>query len=520
MWLIYLGTEWILKTSAGLVNYAYLSPTLPLGLILLTLFVMLIISNTATVTGSFYLSDDLDLFVASPIPGFRFFLQRLLLVGMSTSIVPFFFILPIIICYGSWFDQGIWFYICAVLALIPYFLIPLGFAFLFSSCLVFFVPVRRARLLYLLVLMMLLGCIYLAIDLVSLVLRAQGDTQGLVQIVKVLSSAYIPWLPSSWVGEVIGELLFPQGRSLELRLLLLWGATLVSFSAAFLLYQFAYLSALTTMKNNKSTGEEKSTLFKLRKHISPIFKQRAGFWIKDAVTLSRDMSQLFQGLLLFGIYSIYIYNLRVFAGFYTLGAVEELWWTNFLFISNFCISAFISSALCTRFVFPTISLEGRVFPLIKKAPLTMRTYVLGKFLFWYFVVAAVHSFVVGTGAYAAGAKPIALAINVLSSWILCYGLTGLAIGMGSYFARFDWEHTAQLAVGFGNIIFMLCATGFILANMIPVWLLLFATPISLQNSSGKFLFYLLIAMLFCALNFVTTRAAIRFGVRRLEELEV
>lgn len=511
---IYFGTTWILKSLHGFLSVAYLSPALPLTMVLLMLFGMLVISNIVGAVGAFFLSEDLDLLLASPLNSASFFFQRLSIVGLSTSWISLIFLVPVIVGYGVWFHQPAGFYLLTIAALVPYFIIPAALSYCIATFLIVFVPLKRSKILLLVVILMILAGLYSLIDIFRLIWQASNQSSELVKLVSVFSASRIPWLPSTWVGETLTGTLGMTPISITYRLVLLYGVTLISISLSYLAYIFFYHTAYSSMKNHKSGRRYSYTTWRaLSSHADDHTRQWLAVVSKDVRLLSRDMSQLFQGILLLGVYLIYIYNIRIFSGFHAIGP-EDFWWRNFLFISNFCMSAFISCALCTRFVFPSISLEGRCFSLVlTKSPYSIDRFVKGKFLFWYGVVAVIHSLVVATGAFASGATSLIIIVNILCSWIMCYGLVGLAIGMGAIFSRFDWEHVSQLAVGFGNIVFMLSAAVLILLCMIPVWFLIFG--FGPYGYNVKLHHELALAFLFCVSNFAVGRVALKKGVRAL-----
>ncbi|MBN8550682.1 MAG: hypothetical protein J0M12_15305, partial [Deltaproteobacteria bacterium] len=106
-------------------------------------------------------------------------------------------------------------------------------------------------------------------------------------------------------------------------------------------------------------------------------------------------------------------------------------------------------------------------------------------------------------------------INALSSWVICYGIVGLAVGMGAFFANFDWEHASQLAASFGSLVFMLFSTLLILMNLMPAGLLIFLR--TLKNSGYTFSntnWYAAVtcgALLLIYLNFIAARWALNLG---------
>lgn len=513
----YIGTQWLLNQLEGFLSLAYLSPIVPLVLVLLVLTGMLLISTIVNAVGSFYLSEDLDLLLASPISPAKFFVQRLTGVILGTSTISLVFMLPVFAAYFMKFHQGFRFVLFSVAALIPYFLIPGSLAFIVATILVLFVPLRRSKIFLGLFVILLLVCIWFGIDLVRLIFQARASAGEVYRVVRFFAASEIPWMPSTWIGELLSIQLGITQGDVVLRFIALYGAAGAMISASYLVFVSTYMPAYSSMKNHRVGRRFKSRGFMA---LSARFPREDRQWLtvatKDLKLLSRDMSQLFQGILLMGIFLIYIYNLSLFAGFSTIGP-QDKWWTNFLFVSNFSMSAFISTALCTRFVFPSISLEGRTFPLILlKAPYPIDRYVRGKFFFWYGIVAIVHSLVVGLGTFASGGQTVEIITSVVCSWVMCYSLVGLAVGMGAMYSRFDWESVSQLAVGFGNIIFMLSASALILLNIGPIWVLF--QYITWSKLAEHVASAVVVTALFCAGNFLIGYFSLKRGIRVLSQI--
>ena len=95
-----------------------------------------------------------------------------------------------------------------------------------------------------------------------------------------------------------------------------------------------------------------------------------------------------------------------------------------------------------------------------------------KFYVWFSIVALVQASAMVLGALASGGTGLMVLFSIVCSVAFAYGLVGIAIGLGALYSRFDWEHLSQLAVGYGNIIFMLLGAFWVLVHFYPVWLII------------------------------------------------
>jgi ABC-2 type transport system permease protein len=193
-----------------------------------------------------------------------------------------------------------------------------------------------------------------------------------------------------------------------------------------------------------------------------------------------------------------------------------------LVIANTALGGFVIAAISTRFVFPATSMEGQAFWILQKAPLTFESILRAKLFCWFIPVALISSIVLGAGALAINAEPRIIAVSILSSVIISYGLVGLATGLGAYFAKFNWEHSSQLTASFGSLIYLLAGGMLILVNVLPLTLMITLRTLYYQNHDftvSEWITMIGIASCFLViLNYSATRWALSIGSRALEKI--
>jgi len=191
-------------------------------------------------------------------------------------------------------------------------------------------------------------------------------------------------------------------------------------------------------------------------------------------------------------------------------------WQSFLLIGNLMMESFVVTAICTRFVYPSISLEGAAFWLLSSSPLSIREFMELKFWFWFIPVAALAGIFLAIGNYMVGTGFYILLISFATALAICYGVVGLAIGLGAYWANFDWEHPSQLAASFGSLMFMLLSVALILMSILPVVMF-----VVVQHETTLEISRLPSALtglaLLIALNYLSARLALELGERKLIE---
>ena len=170
--------------------------------------------------------------------------------------------------------------------------------------------------------------------------------------------------------------------------------------------------------------------------------------IKDLRLFRRDPVQWSQFVIFFGLLVLYFLNVRRF----DYSGVMEQWVTVMSFL-NVAVVGLLLSTFTTRFVFPTISLEGRRFWILGTAPITRDTIIWGKF--WFACVGAwpVCSVLVLISDLALGIWQRSLAIvlvHQLQCLLLCSGLAALAVGLGARLPNLREVSPARIASGFGG----------------------------------------------------------------------
>ncbi len=520
---IYQGTIRALVEVRETITFAYLPATLSLGLVLLFLFAMLLFSNSITALGTFYLGRDLDLVLASPISLPRFFFGKWLEVGASSSWMAIIFGMPAIAAFSQAYESNPYYIVVVIATLLPYFVIPTSLSIVFVTVFTTVLPANRTReILFAIFAMALLG-LYFVGKLIFPIGASFHNSNDVLRIVSLLSLPNTTWMPSYWAAAVLGESLEPTGMTRAVYLSLLYTVAIGLTALAYALVKLLHFSAYSRAKDNRrgmrlSSRKLHRAMVRVAGFVDPQFR---AIITKEFKIFARDMTQAVQLLLLLGLCMIYLYNFRILQSVSGLPESTRLWWQGFLVVSNLAMGAFVITAVCTRFVFPSLSLEGQSYWILQTSPMSIRSLLRAKFWCWLFPVATISSIIFASGALAIDAGPHVVFLNAISSWVICYGIVGLAVGLGAFFANFDWEHTSQLAASFGSLVFMLLSTLLIAANMLPAGLLIFLRTLKMAGYSFTdaqwYVAVTCAASLLIYLNYASTRWALSVGENALLE---
>src|SRR5690606_36268260 len=119
---------------------------------------------------------------------------------------------------------------------------------------------------------------------------------------------------------------------------------------------------------------------------------------KEVRVFFRDATQWSQLILLGVLVVVYVYNIKVLP-LYT-GERVSFFLINVISFLNLGLAGFVVAAIAARFVFPAISLEGRMMWLLRSAPLDIRS------LFW-------SKYWVGTVPLLVVALPLIVVTNII-----------------------------------------------------------------------------------------------------------
>ena len=182
--------------------------------------------------------------------------------------------------------------------------------------------------------------------------------------------------------------------------------------------------------------------------------------VKDLQVFRRDVTQWSQFVIFFGLLGLYFYNLRSFNYTHVYASlIGHL---------NLAVVGLILSTFTTRFVFPSISLEGRRFWILGLLPIHRDQIVWSKFLFSF-----VGSLVPCLGLILLSDSMLGLPLGTVFVHLtcclaLCGGLSGIAVGMGASMPNFRESSPAKIAAGFGGTLSLVLSAMFIILIVITV----------------------------------------------------
>lgn len=521
MLLIFKGTLDTLAKVAELSEYLYLPPSHPIGLAFFLLSLMLVASSAALALGALFLGKDIELLLSCPVSVNQVATGKGLYVLVGASWMPFFFLSPFLLAFGIHHEAPWYYYPGAMLLLIPFFIIATALAVIVTTIFACLISATKTREMLLLAGTLGIVLLYLLLDLVDISRDSLSSSQELLRLVGIISMPDVQWLPSNWLATSLTSILLRDASPAWTHILLLWTVAISLTSLAYILLQFGMYRGIAQMRTlSQSSRNPIARSIPLINLLPGLSRPDRALLKKEIRLFSRDLTHVAQLVVLLLLCSFYLYNLRIFRALDTLPEGLKENWRQILFIVNVCMGSFIAIAICTRFVFPSISLEGQSYWIIRKAPLSIRNILQSKFRYWYWPVTLVTAFFFSAGAYTIGASYQLIVVHVACAAIICYGIVGVAIGCGSIFARFDWEYSTQLAASPGSLIFMLSSITLVMVNVIPGFILIALQEYNVRISPNhKILLFTASASLMVLLNVFVSRQMTKLAEQALQKRE-
>jgi ABC-2 type transport system permease protein len=471
------GTQWLVGTFYSVEVFGPILTRKLLELLLLSLFAMLLFSNTVTGLSTFYLSEDLELVLSLPVSRAHFHFARLTDTLFQTSWMMAFFGVPLVIAYGSAYHPTAIFYALVIVVGLAFALIPASAGVGVASVLVTVFPARRLReVLAILGVMMLAGLFLLVRVLRPERLVDPESFESLAAYVAELQAPIPRLAPPRWASEVLLAVL--QGRPFPWVPfgLLLSGAVAITGVSRWVT-DAVYDQGRSKAQEARSARLARSSVFDafLRVVTRPLSEEAGAIVVKDLKTFFRDPAQWTQLFILGSILAISLTSVAAFP----LDTFKGPWmgtFRNLLAFLDLGLVGFVMAAVAARFQFTAVSAEGRGFWLVRTGPITAERYLWSKvwpglvpMLFVGETLAIASTLILGAGNF----------LVVVAAWLafwLAFGLSGIAVGLGAVYADFRLDNAARVAAGPAGMLFMVIATTLVFSTIgllgPPVYLVL------------------------------------------------
>ena len=451
--MIFGGLYRVLRYFHGVAEIGPLLAGKLLGLVLLSFLAILLLSNIITALSSFFLAKDLDLLASSPVDWLDLYLAKLGETMVHSSWMVALMAVPIFAAYGVVYDGGWLFAPYVIFVFFPLMVIPAVIGSAVTLTLVNVFPAKRTRDVLSIITIVAAGVLVLLFRIIrpEQLARPEGFN-SLLDYITLLRTPTSPLLPSEWATtSFMGFLVGPFDI---LPIFMLWStaASLVVLGA--LLHRALYATGFTKAQE----GAERFVKGRVwRAMLDPLFKPLAvakrEFIIKDLKLFFRDTTQWSQLILLGVLVVIYLFNIRALPLF--RGEQVAFGLVSVVFFVNLGLAGFVLASIAARFIFPSISLEGRQMWLLRSSPLDLRALLWSKYWIGTVPLLIIALVITVFTNIILHATPFMMTLSVTTMILLTFAISALALGFGTLYPQFETENAAQIPTSFGGLVFMM-----------------------------------------------------------------
>jgi ABC-2 type transport system permease protein len=246
------------------------------------------------------------------------------------------------------------------------------------------------------------------------------------------------------------------------------------------------------------------------------------FTVKETKTFLRDQTQWTQLFLIAALLVIYLYNFEALP--IEKSPIQTVYLQNLFAFLNMSLALFVLTAVAARFAYPAVSLEKEAFWLVRSSPLSIRSFLLIKFLVYYLPLLALTETLIVATNLLLKVTPFMMALSTVTTFFLVPGIVALAIGLGAAYPDFKAENPAQTASSFGGLVFMLTSAvyigGVVLLQAGPVYRLFMAGLHGRPLSTAVWFWTVGAFGAAFVLSILAILLPLRFGAKRLQQMHL
>lgn len=488
-----------------------------LSMVLLSFFSLLIFSSILTSLSKLYMSKDLSLVHAMPVSGGTIFLARWLESTMDSSWMVVVYTIPVFIAYGTVYSAGPFYYANIALVLPPLCIIASALSAGLVLLAVIILPASRIRSIFVFLGFIVLIVLYMAFRLLrpERLVNPESFASALLYL-RNISTPASPFLPSTWAFDSIQAALSNNMGSALFHTTLSWsGAGFISLlvlSMAKIIYFRGFSKTQAAMiRLFQSKGKD------LTSYLRFLPGPTRAFFAKEVKTFWRDQTQWSQLFLIGALIIIYIYNFSVLP--MDKSPIQTVYLQNLFSFLNMGLAAFVLTAVAARFAFPTVSIEGNAFWIVRSGPISIRAFLWIKLLIYLFPLLILAEVLIIATNILLQVTPFIMVLSVVTLFCITPGVIAMGIGLGAAYPDFSSENPAQSVTSFGGLVFMILSAAFIGIIIIleagPVYTIFMGDIRGYRLSYGQYVWIIGSFSVVLLVSLLAVILPMRYGEKRL-----
>lgn len=356
-----------------------------LMMVFMTLFLMLILSALVSALNIFFLSKDLKLLFSSPLGSGRIFLWKAIETAVTSSVMVWFFALPVLYGYCYYFAPK-WHQILGILLVFSLYLVcGICLGILLGMIIPSFFSVRKMQPILSLVSIGLVSSIVIFLRLLRPEKFINPDAiENLLEYMAGLKIGAFSYFPFFWISRSMTHVAKGESRQF-------WGVVALFFivvslfSVVAFLFQRRFYSRLVDHLNEGTSGTVRSSWGRrgIRSDMAPL-------WKKEIKSFTRSPSQWSQLLIVAAMAVVFVLNIRSIP--LPHPSVRHI-----IAYLNMGMAIFIVVGLGSRFTFTSIPMEGTGLAHVLASPMDRKAFF--RFKVWFFTLPQI---VIGLGLFFSG----------------------------------------------------------------------------------------------------------------------
>ena len=420
-----------------------------LSMMFFVIFVMLLLSGTTVVLHFVFLSSDLRLLLSTPITRKEIFSYKFIESTCANSTMFLYFGLPVLIAYGFTTGATWSYYPFAFLLSLVFLTIPTGLAIVLALLAVRMVPANRAKDALTAIIALVFISVWAGLQFIRVAAfdhrSPEFDSNTVNRLQSLALEPFLNWIPSNIFAEGLAASAHGNWPGAISGLVVLTLISTIFYILSMRMIEGAYRRDLIGC-------EQLGVRFGSRAQKKPPQSVNTGYrrtnaiWgtiMRDFRLLTRDMRHISQ-LLIFAVMMV------VFPVVMKRDALEwsGQWALYYPFFFVLLFEALAAGTIASKLV----PLESKAFWLSKISPRPMRDNLWGKHFVSFGICTILGWIAVIITAFFNKCAFSMVLVILIAAAAVSFGISGLTIGVGAFFPKFDWDHPKRMLCGSGNLI--------------------------------------------------------------------
>jgi ABC-2 type transport system permease protein len=464
----------------------------------LLIFMPLVFYSAIVCSLSFlFQKEEIYFYFSLPVNRVYIFSVKFIQAYFHTAWMGFLGLVTFLVAVQHYFKTTPLLYITGSLSFLIFLLIPVSLAVILVIVISRFFPFVRAKGVLIVIGLFVGSLIICAVRMMQP--EKLVTAEGKMQLVTYVQSLHKPWmtaLPSEWVTNILFAQIQKDPAGITMNFVSLAGLALICAALVFVLAKLFYKDIWAQAAVISPSVSKRFT----RQLFLDIFPSHLRVFIrKDLQSFYRDTVEKGSLLILIPLcflyfYSMYLLNRQI------RSTPDPIFSFLYIYLFNFFYASVVIAGLSGRWVFPSVSLEGDNFKLIKGAAIPLSDFLKAKFLLGFIPLLFLGEILIIGSLLILGMRLPLILISGIVMAMLCYGITLLCLSLGMSEADFSIKEPLDFALGYKGFLCLVWECIYTVAVIVLVGI---PTAVFLYKGFSLAFLYFLLASLLGA--FVTLR---------------